>query len=333
MTPNTRFTEFLADIEPSSTTKRNASSQHNQLRSTLLNDEEFGQLHKFTFLSGSYKRDTAIRPRVSNGKSQRPDVDIIVVTKHSLIDSPVGVIDSIHNTLAQHYTPTNRQDRSVSVSTSSVDMDVVPLIDPYDNGDYYIADRTQEKWIRTNPPGHTQWTTDVNTASGGRFKPIVKMFKWWRRENPTVSKRPKGFVLEAIASELMSYNETHYGELFVQMLESIVSRYSNDISVGVVPHLSDPVLPANNILDGLSFAAFEGFYRKIESHAELGREALSLDDQDKATVKWQELFGQRFPKPPSDQNKGLLSAAALTTPGLAFPNQKITPPNKPKGFA
>ena len=28
--------------------------------------------------------DTAIRPRVKNGQTERPDVDIIVVTNHSL---------------------------------------------------------------------------------------------------------------------------------------------------------------------------------------------------------------------------------------------------------
>lgn len=59
MTPNSRFTEFLTDIEPSSTTKTNAASAHTKLRATLQGDEIFGLLHRHTFLSGSYKRDTA----------------------------------------------------------------------------------------------------------------------------------------------------------------------------------------------------------------------------------------------------------------------------------
>jgi hypothetical protein len=33
-----------------------------------------------------------------------------------------------------------------------------------------------------------------------RFKPVVKLFKWWRRENKT-GKRPKGFVLEVLVAK------------------------------------------------------------------------------------------------------------------------------------
>ena len=64
MTPNVRFTEFLVDIEPSATTKSNASSAHTKLRAILREDADFAPLHKNTLLSGSYKRDMAC-PRIS----------------------------------------------------------------------------------------------------------------------------------------------------------------------------------------------------------------------------------------------------------------------------
>lgn len=332
MTPNARFTDFLRDIEPSTTTKSNASIAHTRLRSLLQTDDDFSDLHRHTFLSGSYKRETAIRPRVKAGNADRPDVDIIVVTTHNIWDDPESVMDAIHAVLTRHYTPTNRQARSVGVSSNLADMDVVPLIDPNDTGEYYIADRRQRQWHRTNPPGHTAWTTRVNAATGSRFKPLVKLFKWWRRENKTVAKRPKGFVLEVLAAENMSVTETHYGELFVGMLESIVTRYAFDISIGTVPTLEDPSLPGNNILGGLSFAAFEGFYNKVKTHAEIGRAALNLGDQDKATQKWRTLFGERFPKPPIRKSSGLLDSAAVSS-GLVFPDHPVRPANKPKGFA
>jgi hypothetical protein len=332
MTPNARFTEFLADIEPSSTTKSNASTAHSKLRATLSNDATFGPLHRHTFLSGSFKRDTAIRPLVKNGNAQRPDVDIIVVTTHDTFDDPVEVVDAVHAALTRHHTPTNRQARSVSVSSTLADMDVVPLIDPTDDGTYYIADRLQRQWLRTNPPGHTAWTTRVNDAVGGRFKRLVKLFKWWRRQNKTVGKRPKGFILEVLAAENMSLSETHYGKLFVQMLESIVDRYHSEVSLGIVPELEDPSMPGNNILSGLSFAAFESFYNKVKAHAAIGRKALAIDDQDKATEKWRILFGERFPKPPVRKSTGLLETAT-TSSGLVFPDHPVRPANKPAGFA
>ena len=332
MTPNARFTEFLADIEPSPTTKSNASSAHTKLREKLRNDSDFADLHKNTLLSGSYKRDTAIRPRMKNGEAHRPDIDILVLTTHSRHSSPEDAVDDVFYVLNRHYTPTNRQARSVSVSTKFADMDVAPIIDPDGDGTYYIPDRNQKEWIRTNPPGHSQWTTETNNRAGGRFKPLVKLFKWWRRENPTVGKRPKGYVLEVIAANCMNQRETHYGELFVKMLETIVEKYAFEVSLSMVPTIDDPSLPGNNITEGLSFAAFEGFYNKVKSHAVIGREALSLEDQEKATEKWRILFGDRFPKTPIRKEASLFDPAPAAT-GLVFPDRPVRPPNKPAGFA
>ena len=90
------------------TTKSNASSAHTKLRAILREDADFASLHKNTLLSGSYKRDTAIRPRIKNGESNRPDVDILVLTKHSLFSSPVDAVDDVFDVLTRHYTPTNR---------------------------------------------------------------------------------------------------------------------------------------------------------------------------------------------------------------------------------
>ena len=116
------------------------------------------------------------------------------------------------------------------------------------------------------------------------------------------------------------------------MLESIVASYAYEVSLGIVPSLEDPSMPGNNVLAGLSFAAFEGFYNKVKAHAAIGRYALGLADQDKATEQWRRLFGERFPKPPIRKSTGLLETAAVSS-GLVFPDRPVRPANKPQGFA
>ena len=64
MVPNTRFTELLADIEPSATTKGQASNGHNAVRYHLQTQAKFKDRWVNDFLSGSYTRDTSIRPRM-----------------------------------------------------------------------------------------------------------------------------------------------------------------------------------------------------------------------------------------------------------------------------
>ena len=332
-TPQAAFDSFVQDIEPSKTTKSRASQAHTGLRDFLSKHDTFKEVHVRTFLSGSYKRDTAIRPQKNGEDVERPDVDIIVVTNHSLEDSPTEVVELLYKTLKEKYETTRKQQRSVGIETAQADMDIVPIIEPDEHGGtLYIADRKLEEWIETNPPKHTEWTTDVNTKAGGRFKPLVKMVKWWRRVNPTVNKKPKGFVLECLTAESMSFAEKHYGELFVGTLETFVSTYAWHISQGVVPAIADPGVPGNSVTTGITFAAFEGFYNKAKVHAETGRKALDEDDAEKAVELWRQIFGDRFPKFGDAKKATGLLTGATATDSFTFPDRPIRP-NKPGGFA
>jgi len=332
-TPQSAFDSFVQDIEPSKTTKSRASRAHTTLRDFLSKHDTFEGVHVRTFLSGSYKRDTAIRPQKNGEDVERPDVDIIVVTNHSLDDSPAEVVELLYKTLKEKYETIRKQQRSVGIETAQADMDVVPIIEPVEHGGkLYIADRKLEEWIETNPPKHTEWTTDVNSKASGRFKPLVKMVKWWRRENSTVSKRPKGFVLECFTADSMSFTEKHYGELFVGMLEAFVSTYAWHISQRFVPDIDDPGVPGNSVTKGLTFAAFEGFYNKAKAHAETGRKALDEDDAEKAVALWRQIFGDRFPKFGDAKKAAGLLTGATATESLTFPDRPVRP-NKPDGFA
>lgn len=331
-TPKSIFEDFLRDIEPSQTTKARASSAHTALRDYLTRNEDFRKVHERTYLSGSYKRDTAIRPKVSEGEVERSDVDIIVQTNHTQADCPIEVVNLLYKTIKSGYSNVRKQQRSIGVETEQASMDVVPIIEPFgSDGPLFIPDRKLEDWVETNPARHTQWTTEINQARGGRFKPLVKLLKWWRRENPTVSKHPKGFVIECITAECMDKDETHYGELFARTLEGIVSKYAISILLEQVPRIEDPGVSGNSVTTGISLAAFNGFYRKAVTHAELARVALVEEDSDRATEIWREIFGDRFPKVQTTKASGLLDAA-VSVHSAVFPDRPVKP-NKPSGFA
>lgn len=332
MATQKQFTDFLHDIEPSRTTKERAAAAHTALRDFLGQHETFSKYHVNTFLSGSYKRETAIRPAIKDGEEERPDVDIIVVTNHTLRDHPGDVLDLLYRTLMQKYDDLRKQTRSVGIFTASADMDVVPIIAPLGmDGTLYIPDRKLSRWLVTNPPRHTTWTAEINEASGGRFKPLVKLMKWWRRENTTVSKHPKGFMIECIAAECMDYEEARYADLFLVTLETIVRRYAPSISMGVVPHVDDPGVPGHSVMSGVTFAAFEGFYNKAKAHAELGQCAQAEIDPEQELKLWRKIFGPRFPSSGSSKSRELLSDAVVPA-GLTFPD-KPTVPRKPGTFA
>ncbi len=71
-----QFNEFLANIRPTDTQKEDWKSGARTLRERLKNFEPLKEIVVSTFLQGSIRRSTAIRPL----GDKRPDVDIVVVT-------------------------------------------------------------------------------------------------------------------------------------------------------------------------------------------------------------------------------------------------------------
>lgn len=334
MVPNARFTELLADIEPSSTTKSAASSAHSAVRAHLKTHPDFKEVWVGDFLAGSYARNTAIRPKKSEGGYERPDIDIIVVTDFSTEDEPDVVLRTVSKALKDSFTVERINKRSVRVVTTDADIDVVPVIP--DGTIYQIPDREIEYWKATNPPGHTEWSRIQNEDFEGRFKPLVKLFKWWRRENKT-GKRPKGFVLEVLASKHAPPGELHYGESFARMLEGIYSEYGALAAIDYMPYIEDPGLPGNNILSKVSLADWKNFIDRVRVHAGYARRAQDEDDVAEATRLWRKLFGNRF-KATSTAAKAESLAGYANAPAIGVSGQYIFPdqpaaPNKPRDFA
>jgi hypothetical protein len=333
MATQQQFIDLLKDIEPATSTVDACSSAHRTLRTALEEDEAFGEFHEHTFLSGSYKRDTAIRPAYIDGVLQRPDVDIIVVTNHTKDDAPKDVLDALEKALrAAGYANIKVNRRSIAVTLKGVDMDVVPVIE--DGDSYLIPDIELKEWLTTNPPAHTQWTIDVNKEAIYRFKPLVKLVKWWRRFHLADLRRPKGFILECLVAKHMDYFQDKHELLFVAWLEAVRDAYALDILLERVPFLDDPGVAGNNVFSNVTFKEFKRFYDTVKAQAEQARKAVNEKDDDKQLELWRKVFGPRFPA--SAATRAANGAQSLLKPavglGLTFPSTPVLP-NKPPGFA
>lgn len=328
----TAFKNLLRDIEPSTTTVSKAAKSHSDLREFLRTHRKYSAIHLDTFLAGSYRRDTALRPSTLAGEKSRPDVDIIVETNYARTTSPGDVLRLLRETLSGQYELDRyKNDRSVGVVDGEIDLDVVPIIAPYGAGGLlYVPDRRLKDWLLTNPPGHTAWATEVNSQTGGRFKPLVKLFKWWRRHNAR-SKRPKGFIIEKIVADCMDPNNADYPSLFVTTMDEVVSRYESFAANGTVPAIPDPSVPGNSITKRLTPEDFKLFLEEAKRDAILGRKALEEKDLDAAWVMWQKIL-PRIPAGGESPfaNTSVTKAAAPVV--LSFPNRPIVP-QKPTGFA
>lgn len=333
MVPKARFDELLSDIEPSSTTKGQCAWAQRDIRDFLESHPDFGQKISYSFLSGSYARATAIRPKTTEGEVERPDIDVTVVTTFTTDDRPDGVLEAFVAALAGDYEVERKNKRSVRVQTSRAEIDIVPLIPHGDR--FRIGDRSEEDWLPTNPPAHTTFAEEQNGASkfDGRFIPMVKLFKWWRRERLS-TKRPKGIALEVLVAKFAPCNETHYGEMFAQLLENIASAYGDMADRGVKPFLADPAMGSNDILSKVSITNWKDFIQRVRIDASRAREAQDTEDMERATELWRGIFGSRF-KSTARPAKGSSLAAVVAAPaaaGLTFPDRPVAPAT-PRKFA
>ena len=288
------FNEFLSNIEPSKSTVSYVSTIQTNLRDYLKKHDAYSTIYKDSFLSGSYAKHTSIRP-VKDDKKR--DVDIIVVTEHSKSDDSAEVLQELCDILLEStkYDTAEIQHHSVGVEMGQVSVDIVPVIvDSDDDAVYWICDSESGEWTKSDPKGHKTWSTSVNQDNNDEYKPLVKIFKWWRHTNcPYEKKYPKGITLEKIIADNLGDSSLPTEDFLIATMQNIVSAYKGDnVELGILPVIDDPSdkIRGNNLLDGYTVDDFTDFIDMIEEHLN------KLSKSGTGNNIWREILGSEFPK-------------------------------------
>ena len=120
----TYFTKFLQGIRPTENQKDDCKTGHQKLRDRLEGYEDLKQILVSTFLQGSYRRATAVRPKGDT----KLDVDIITVTRLKREDypNPDDAMDIFVPFLDEYYEGKyEKQGRSFGIEMSKVNLDLV----------------------------------------------------------------------------------------------------------------------------------------------------------------------------------------------------------------
>ena len=287
------FDLFLSNIEPSESIIQYISSLQENLREYLENHNYYKTIHNDTFLSGSYAKHTSIRPSKNDEKR---DVDIIVVTNYDDSKDSVEVLNELCDVLKESgtYNTATVQHHSVGIEMEKISIDVVPVISDISDKDlYYIGDSEIGNWTNTDPKGHMEWSTTINKKYNKAYKPLVKIFKWWRRTNcPKGIKYPKGITLEKLIADNLGDSFASTEAFFIETMNNIVSNYKESyVNKGLVPIIDDPStkIKDNNLLDGYPAEEFGSFVNNIQDHVNL------LNNEGTDNNTWQKILGSEFP--------------------------------------
>lgn len=291
------FDDFLSNIEPSKSTVDYISSVQSNLRDYLSAHDKYKNTYIDTFLSGSYAKHTCIRPVKYDGKR---DVDIVVITNHISSDDSSDVLEELLNILIEKdiYSHAKIQSHSIGVEMSGIQIDVVPVIKDNEDDLYKIGSYDDGDWTLTDPKGHKKWSTETNQENDNQFKPLVKLFKWWRRENcPEDIRYPKGIALEKMIADNIADSSLNIENMLIGTMQNMTVAYKEEyVAQGLVPVVDDPTIKDNNLLIGYAPCDFKAFIEKIEDHIKL------LNEEGTSNETWKKILGKQFPSEDSQQN-------------------------------
>lgn len=261
------FYNLLSNIEPSKSTKKYVSSLQSNLREYLKNNEQYKHIHVDTFVSGSFAKNIAIRPSINEDKQ---DVDIVVITNYNKKTSPEHILTELKDVLSnsEKYKNIRLQSKSVGIDMANYHIDIIPLIAEDDH--FWIGNRENNEWVLTNPKKHIEWSTRINKENENKYKPLVKLLKWWRKnKNVEQVSLPKGILLEKIIADNIGNSKYDMENLLITTLENIVDNFKDDyISKKIIPTINDPILQENNLAENYSLEDFTVFIEQIQQDLE-----------------------------------------------------------------
>lgn len=290
MSPEDYFNELLTNLNLTSQEIDQISKKHLSLR------ERLRELLPITddFLTGSYPRNTIIRP-IGQDKF---DVDFFLVFSNDmfgayelpkLLEVVKIALEKIRDEDGD-IVNIKQQNRSIGIEyRGNFQIDVVPAIEIEKDSLYKIFDKRTRQPIESNPLLHGKHLSEVNKNtecnSVRRLVPIIKLLKSWKREKCDYV---KSFHLELLAVEILQENSIASFSSGIARIFSSGMYYLQDVS------LVDPANTENLIDEYLDKDGVRGqLLELIAKEKELAEYALILEEigeNEKAVNEWKKIF-------------------------------------------
>lgn len=260
-----------------------------------------------TFLQGSYKNDTLIRPL-------RGDFDVDVaypITRDFATElrTSAGVLGSIGDALAEDDDYRRRMERKNSCIRihyrNDFHLDFVPLRTTSPPYPHEVADGVE--WKITTPREFDGWVHTVNSKEcNGRFVRAVKFLKRWRDVHFALGDRTPSLALTAFAGTHHPYRsdvrhrfpklatqESDSDAAFLRdlviIMEDCISRQHRGFT------LPNPVREKEDLARRLSEAQLHALRVNLIAARDVAREAYAEKDIGKSAELWRRLLGEDFP--------------------------------------
>lgn len=166
----------------------------------------------------------------------------------------------------------------------------VPVVNTFDEIDYYLIPDGWGNWIRTDPRIDSKNITEVNLKHLGRFLPTIRLLKYWnfRTHKPRLS----SYYFETLAIQTFQYSSIITD--FPQALKYFFDNCPSYLRMSC----PDPKGLGANLDAGMDTTTKEKVGKAMSEAATFAGYALMYESQSKindAIYWWQRIFGSEFP--------------------------------------
>ncbi len=291
------FEKFIEKINLDDTRSGKIQSAHNSVRAYLEKDEKIKEIYYETFLQGSYRLNTAVRPQGDG------EYDVDVILSMNLNDengrrrNADGILDFVKRRLDlsdDYKGRTKKKNRCIELKyADNFHLDITPA---HCNGNTDDPLEIPTDWKKTHPKGFRTWCIDKHAATAEMFYPVVKMLKWWRNIHFGDDGLPKSILLTTMAGNKIPDGCDDLGKCLTLTMEA-VNDFIKPYSISV-PEVRNPSLASEVLSENWSLADFMSFKSKFNSATQLARKAVDEKDEQKSIDLWNsnDLFADTFPK-------------------------------------
>lgn len=265
---------FIENITVTDRQEANIDASFDNLKANLM-EEESGLSVKEVFISGSYQRDTIIKPL--------NDIDLFAVIEYDDYmenggkPNPKTVLTKFKNYLndLRDYKDKVKQDRPcVTVCLSDKNFDVLPAI--RESGALHIPNADLSGWVFTDPKTHTESLNRINKQRGYKLKTIIKAIKHWKRE---YKQNILSFHVEEVAINIFNiYNFTNLEEGIRMWFE----HAEGHLSVGRFKSYDE-------------YSKVKEKINKVKGKLQEAKKLLDDKKEGEAKKIWKDIFGPKFP--------------------------------------
>jgi len=219
MTASKSFETMLLRLGPTIPQKTNIQRTRETIDNVLKNHPRIflAKPQQPSFLTGSYKRNTLIRPI--------DDIDLYVLVHFSIHadgKKPILILREMARALRNRYkrgTKIRVDSPCIMIKFSGYRFEVVPCVFYVDDDErYMVPGPGAREWIDCFPHVPQKWLTDNNYQNNKKFVRLIKILKQWNRHNKVGLKSfhlelLTGMVFDQI-SEINNYPQAVYDWMY-----------------------------------------------------------------------------------------------------------------------